>query len=340
MIKRLVAILISIFLISVISIYFFRQINWQNLRTIEYSLGAVTIPDFLPPPKITLLAVGDIMLDRGVELSVDNHGAGDFNFIFENIKDLKSGADIMLGNLEGPVAWGGSDGGGIYSFHTSPLIFPVLKNLGFDVLTVANNHAADWGRIAFVETLDNLDKNNLLFVGGAKTYALATEPVIFDKNNLKIGFLGFSDVGPVALRATSSQAGVLLASDPDFAGIISRASKKVDVLVVTIHWGDEYQIDHNARQEKIARQAVRAGAKVIIGHHPHVIQDIEKYEGAYIAYSLGNFVFDQYFSLETMEGLALKLEINKDGVSRAEKKLIKLNKWFQPSWRASSTQEI
>ncbi|MFA6475817.1 MAG: CapA family protein [Candidatus Paceibacterota bacterium] len=340
MIKRLVAILILIFLISVITIYFARQINWQDLGTVEYSLGAVSIPDFLPPPQITLLAVGDIMLDRGVELSVDNHGAGDFNFVFDKIKGLKSGADIMLGNLEGPVAWGGADGGGIYSFHTSPLILPVLKNLGFDVLSVANNHAADWGRTAFTETLDNLSKNNLLFVGGAKNYASATEPVIIEKNGLKVGFLGFSDVGPTALRATSSQAGILLASDPDFVGIINRASKKVDVLVITIHWGDEYKVNHNLRQENLAREAVLAGAKVIIGHHPHVIQDTEKSKEAYIAYSLGNFVFDQYFSLETMEGLALKLEINKDGVSRVEKKPIKINKWFQPSWMASSTESF
>lgn len=340
MIKRLVAILITILFVVTIIVYFTKQIDWQTLGTVNYSLGSVAMSDFPPPAKVTLLAVGDIMLDRGVELSVKNHGAGDFNFVFDKIKDLKSGSDIMLGNLEGPVAWGGTDGGSPYSFHSSPSTLPVLKNLGFDVLNVANNHAGDWGRVAYIETLDNLTKNNLLFTGGAKTYASATEPVIITKNKLRVGFLGFSDVGPAALRASSSQAGILLVSDPDFIGIINRASKKVDILVVTIHWGEEYQVNHNTHQEDIAHQAILAGAKIIIGHHPHVIQDNEKYDGAFIAYSLGNFVFDQYFSLETMEGLALKLEMNKDGVTRVEKKPVKINKWFQPSWAASSTESI
>lgn len=283
--------------------------------------------------QIKILALGDIMLDRGVARSVSRNSWGDFSFVFSNIPDLKGSADILMANLEGPVSDGGEEVGNLYSFRMSPQVLPVLKSVGFDLLSVANNHMADWGKYAFLDTLDNLFLNNISYTGGSYDYASATEPTIIEKNGLRVGFLGFSDVGPVGLRATSSLPGILLASDPNFSQIISRASKKVDVLVVSIHWGEEYQAIHNSRQEFLAHQAVEAGAKLVLGHHPHVIQDDEWYKSGYIAYSLGNFVFDQNFSTKTMQGLALQLEIGKDGVLKTEKRLIKLNSKFQPQFR-------
>jgi len=304
---------------------------WQQVGTVDYLAKVPVIEVFNQTPEITLLAVGDIMLDRGVEAMVNKVGDKDFNFIFSQIADLKNGSDILLGNLEGPVAIGGHEIGNLYSFHMNPAVLPALKKVGFDVFNVANNHAGDWGRQALIETLDNLTQNNLTYVGGG-LLARATEPVIFEKNGLKIGFLGFSDVGPSGLKPTDEQIGILNVDADNFSTIISQATKKVDTLIVTIHWGDEYQTIHNRRQASLAHQAVDAGAKVVIGHHPHVIQDMEEYKNGYIAYSLGNFVFDQPFSTATMQGLALKLKINKDGVASAEKKLVKLNKYFQPSF--------
>jgi poly-gamma-glutamate synthesis protein (capsule biosynthesis protein) len=147
---------------------------------------------------------------------------------------------------------------------------------------------------------------------------------------MKIGFLGFSDVGPIWMKATETQAGLLLASNPRFDEIVKNASEKVDYLIVSFHWGDEYKTVHNARQEYLAHKAVDAGAKIVIGHHPHVAQDVEVYKDGYIAYSLGNFVFDQAFSAETMQGLMLQIKLGRDGTMTAQKNIVKLNSVFQP----------
>lgn len=334
--------LITICLLGVIIfefVHFFglsEVISWVDISKINLSRSQLATPVeveyFLPPPVFKLRAVGDLMLDRGVEQMVLRHGDGNYDFVFARIGELASGTDLLFGNLEGPVAYGGTDGGGLYSFHMSPLVLPALVQAGFGLVSIANNHLADWGRTSFLETMDNLKKHNIKFVGGGVNLSEATSPVIFEKDGLKIGFLAFSDVGPAGLSAGSTTAGVLFVREETFANIIKTASQLVDVLVISIHWGDEYQPIHNARQEMLAEMALDAGAKVILGHHPHVIQDQYRSGNKYVAYSLGNFVFDQNFSLETMEGLVLDLEIDKNGVRQARERRVNLNEAFQPEF--------
>ena len=147
---------------------------------------------------------------------------------------------------------------------------------------------------------------------------------------MKIGFLGFSDVGPESLEAGLMEPGVLLASNPRFDQIITDAKKQVDYLVVSFHFGDEYKTKHNGRQEYLAHRAIDDGAKIIIGTHPHVIEDPETYKNGFIAYSLGNLIFDQYFSQNTMQGMLLKVQLSKDGGMIINKNIVKLNSAFQP----------
>ena len=160
--------------------------------------------------------------------------------------------------------------------------------------------------------------------------AEAETPAIIEKYGIKIGFLAFSDVGPNWMEAGEDKAGLLLANDPRFEEIIKNASQLVDYLVVSFHFGDEYQTTHNARQEHLAHKAADNGAKIVIGHHPHVIEDTEIYGESYIAYSLGNFIFDQKFSKNTMEGMLLEIKLNRDGSITAKKNTVKLNSVFQP----------
>ena len=126
-----------------------------------------------------------------------------------------------------------------------------------------------------------------------------------------------------------AQAGILLASDPDFNEIVKNAASQVDYLVVSFHFGVEYQTKHNARQEYLAHEAVDDGAKIIIGSHPHVVEDTEVYKNSYIAYSLGNFIFDQSWSQPTMQGMLLQIKLFKDGSMTAEKDATELNSAFQ-----------
>ena len=278
--------------------------------------------------ELSLLFVGDIMLDRGVRQSVSKNGS-DFSFLFQKTDFIKK-YDVAFGNLEGPISNKGEDLGKLYSFRMKPETADVLKEAGFDVLSIANNHTGDWGIDAFQDTLLNLKEQGILAVGGGLNDNDATNPKIIEKNGVKIGFIGFSDVGPSWLQATQSKAGILIA-DEFFDAIIKEAAKKVDALVVSLHFGEEYQKTQNERQKYLGHMAIDNGAKIVVGHHPHVTQDMEDYKGGLIAYSLGNFIFDQSFSEETMKGAALEIKLREGGMIESSGiKTIQLNEFYQP----------
>ncbi len=278
--------------------------------------------------KISLGFVGDIMLDRGVKTSVEKNFNGEYARLFDNLGFLKN-YDILFGNLEGPVSDKGNNVGSKFSFRMDPKVLDVLKDAGFDTLSFANNHVGDWNKAAFLDTLARLEEKGLNPVGAGKNKRDAEDVRIIEVNGTKIGYLGFSDVGPDWLAATDANAGILLGKDKNLVNIIKNADPKVDVLVVSFHWGEEYQ-KHSARQEMLAHQAIDAGAEIVAGGHPHVMQDIEKYHNGIIAYSLGNFIFDQYFSTDTMQGMLLEVDIVNKKLGGYTKKVIKLNKFFQP----------
>ncbi len=287
------------------------------------------IPEEAEPNFVTLLFGGDLMLDRGVKNSVIKNSNGDYSILFEKLNILKD-ADIVFANLEGPASNQGTDKKNLYSFRMDPSVIPALKGAGFDVLSVANNHVGDWGRNAYADTLARLKENEILYAGGGQNENEAETPVIVEKNGMKIGYLGFSDVGPNWMSATNTDAGLLLTNNPNFDNIIKNAATKVDALVVSFHFGVEYQTKHNARQETLAHEAIDDGAKIVIGSHPHVVEDTEIYKNGFIAYSLGNFIFDQYFSKDTMQGMLVQIKINKDGSMFVQKDTLLLNKIFQP----------
>lgn len=281
-----------------------------------------------PSKKVTLAFGGDVMLDRGVKSSVDRNFAGDYSRLFEKLTPLKD-ADISFVNLEGPVSNTGNNVGSKYSFRMDPKVLDVMRYAGIDIVSFANNHVGDWNKSAFNDTLSRLKQAGIKYTGAGTNKAVAIEPTIIEKNGLKIGFLGFSDVGPDWVKATDSSSGILIASDPDFENIIKNANQKVDILVVSFHWGVEYA-RHNTRQQTLAYKAIENGAELVVGHHPHVIQDTEEYKGALIMYSLGNLIFDQYFSEETMQGLIVETKFSGDKIESYDKKLVKLNSYFQP----------
>ncbi|MEX0918642.1 MAG: CapA family protein [Candidatus Paceibacterota bacterium] len=279
---------------------------------------------------VTLTFVGDIMLDRGVAASVRNNFNGNYEDLFTELGFLRD-RDIVFGNLEGPLSDQGQDIHNLYSFRMKPPALPALVKAGFNVLSLANNHAGDWGREALIDTVDRLAGAGILTPGAGKRRAEAVNPQIKKVGDIKIGFLAFSDVGPVNLAVGDDQAGILLATDSNFTGIIRQATEAVDVLVVSFHFGEEYQTSPSPRQIALAEQAIDLGAKIIVGHHPHVIQPVVEYGGGLIAYSLGNFIFDQNFSAETMEGLVLEVELLNNDIADWRTRLIVLDNYFRPA---------
>lgn len=293
---------------------------------VKEKIGAPSIKD---PDFITFAFAGDIMLDRGVKNSVRKNFNNDYSALFEKLEILKK-SDIVFANLEGTASDQGADLKNLYSFRMDPSVVPALKGAGISILSIANNHIGDWGRPAYIDTLARLKENEILYTGGGNNKMEAETPAIIEKYGIKIGFLGFSDVGPNWMEAGINKSGQLLANDPRFEEIIQNASKQVDYLVVSFHFGDEYKEKHNARQEYLAHRAVDNGAKIVIGHHPHVIEDTEIYKNSFIAYSLGNFVFDQSWSKPTMLGMILEIKLSRNGETAVKKNTIQLNSAFQP----------
>ncbi len=304
-------------------------------------------PVILPPiviekePKpITLSFVGDIMLARGVKNVINKYFNGDYSsFLQTPIIEQLATSDILFANLEGPISDRGRNVGSKFSFRFDPLIVPALRSAGFDIVSIANNHMGDWTKTAFEDTITHLRENGILFAGGGMTKQEATQPTIITLEETRIGFLGFTDVGPNWLAATNTSAGILLASDPEFETIIKQAKEKVDILIVSVHGGEEYK-PHTDRQARIYHSAIDAGATMVVGHHPHVSQDYEWHNGGFIAYSLGNFIFDQYFSVETMQGDTLTITIENKKIKTTKVQTVYLNKKFQPERMELKKEEI
>lgn len=240
----------------------------------------------------TLLFVGDIMLDRGVEVLIRKNSVF---YPFEKIKNFLRGIDIVVGNLEGPILKNPphfpQDS---LKFAFSSETLRALSFFNFNLLSLANNHTFDTGKKGLEETKELLSKEKINFVGHPIN---CKEDFLFEKEDLF--FLAFNKTFPFNC------------SNEEIVDIIReiRQTNKNKFLIVIFHWGNEYQNKSSIFQQDLAHQVINAGADLIIGHHPHVVQEIEEYKGKLIFYSLGNFIFDQYFSKETQESLAVGLEI-------------------------------
>lgn len=280
--------------------------------------------------SFSLLFAGDVMMNRGVEDTIQKQASGNWEFPFDQIRGELSDADITFGNLEGPVSDKGTDRHNLYSFRMNPGVIPALKNVGFDVVSLANNHIGDWGREAFEDTMRRLRREGVQYVGAGWNKQEALTPTIFETKGKRVGYLAFTDVGPNELRAGEALSGIAIADFETVENAVRQSKGLVDILVVSFHYGDEYQSKPNARQQKLARLAVDAGARVVVGHHPHVVQRIEEYNGGVIAYSLGNFIFDQNFSEETMTGLLVKVEFEGDNISAVVPTPVIMNEFYQP----------
>lgn len=284
-------------------------------------------------PKISIYAVGDIMLDRGVKYMVYKYGDKNYKFPFENIADYLSGATILFGNLESQISDKGNKIGTINSFRVEPEGIDGLEYAGFDILSVANNHSFDYNLAALKDSLERLKNADITYVGGGLNKEEAFGLKIIEKNKIKIGFLAYCLVGAQGWAATDNSAGIAFINSEHIDEIksdISKAKKQVDILFVSSHFGDEYQLRQNKSQEIVYRAFIDAGADIVLGHHPHVIQPIEQYSNGWIAYSLGNFIFDQGFDEDTMKGLLLEISVENKKIVSVLKKEIKMNNHFQP----------
>jgi poly-gamma-glutamate capsule biosynthesis protein CapA/YwtB (metallophosphatase superfamily) len=254
--------------------------------------------------QIKILFVGDMMFDRYVREGVKKYGKGDYNYIFDQIKDKLAGYDLVVGNLEGPITDKNSVSVGtameekknlVFSFD--PAVAKALAENNIKLVDLGNNHILNQGEDGVIQTKKNLGEAEVEYFGD--TGGDGQEFVIRSIGGTKIAFVNYN----------YSVAGSLERSIED----IKSAKSKTDIVVVCPHWGTEYRVgDPGQKIRTEAYQLIDAGADLIAGGHPHVVQTSEEYKGKKIYYSLGNFIFDQYFQKETMEGLGVELTINQD----------------------------
>lgn len=262
------------------------------------------VVDFAPDPKpeaennlvaenersLNIVFIGDVMLGRAVE---EKYKESD---IFANVSEIFRGADAVIGNLEGPVLNNHiKTPYNSYKFSFSTTTLEILKNAGFTDLSLANNHTDNYGRSGFIETILNLKSVGLNPFGDPNVisdYSFIQREI----NGMSFVFAGINDT-----YGNLSKENIL-----EF-GRNLRGKFPESILIFVMHWGEEYKTIANFRQEELGRGLIDIGADLIIGSHPHVVQNIEKYKDKYIFYSLGNFVFDQYFSTSTQEGLVIKM---------------------------------
>ncbi len=325
--KKTVSVLL---LIVVIVFVFFIFKEENNPLLIEEAHSPIIIEEEQEEEIYTLLFSGDIMLDRGVKHMVEKHGE-DYTFPFLKIKDYLE-ADILFGNLESMISDRGRNIGSIYSFRADIASIEGLKYAGFDIVSLANNHTLDWDKPAFEQTMELLTENNILYTGAGFSEEEAHSPTVIKLGDTTIGFLGYTEFLYPYAFTKGDVSGVTLFNEENMKRDIEKAKEEVDFLIVTFHCGDEYQKEPNQKQRTWSESAIDYGADLIIGHHPHVTQPVEVYKEKYIAYSLGNFIFDQYFSEETMKGFLFEVKMQDGEIIEASKIHYRLNEFYQPEF--------
>jgi poly-gamma-glutamate capsule biosynthesis protein CapA/YwtB (metallophosphatase superfamily) len=274
------------------------------------------VPSATPtPPLTTILFTGAIVPGRCVQAAIDEQGNADF--LYEDVRDLISSADIAVGTLNAALSDYPPHTGCIKTFVLvgSSNNADALANAGFDVMSVATNHIKNCGLStcgdrAFLDTMDNLKRVGILPVGAGHNLQEATQPVVLDVNGIRFGFISLGEVEALAFAGENTPGIAPLPSDFAEAEANLRSAIRAvraisDVVITMPHWGSDYSDTPNYRQLFFDQVAVEAGADLVIGNHPHVIQGMREIEGVPVFYSLGSFVFDQDWSRETQQGIVV-----------------------------------
>jgi poly-gamma-glutamate capsule biosynthesis protein CapA/YwtB (metallophosphatase superfamily) len=254
--------------------------------------ACISASDYLPSASLVFL--GDIMLGRGVAQA---HEGGDWESVLQSLAPITRAADLALANLESPIRCTPEVPSGVRSLAAPPASSAALISAGMDIVSTANNHALDAGPAGRDCTVAALSGSGISML---ESYS---HPLEINLHGLKIVFLAINLVGEMPLES--------IAMLERAVHIAHRAGK---IVVVSLHWGLEYQSGRDALQEQIAARLADAGADVLWGHHPHVVQETEWRNGSLILYSLGNAVFDQQEPASSRRGALVWAEVGRSGV--------------------------
>lgn len=252
-------------------------------------------PEAAPQENGTALLAfaGDVMFSDEYLKEYDQSGIS--AIADENMLSHMQNADLFILNEEFPFSHRGEPmADKQFTFRTDPKYVSILKELGTDIVTLANNHALDYGRTAFEDTLETLDQAGIQRIGGGYSISEASAPAVCTVNGQRFAIFGATRVSPSAdWYAGESQSGLFQTYDPaKLNAAIQEAGKSCDHVIVFVHWGIEKNETPEEYQRSLARSYIDAGADLVVGCHPHVLQGFEYYKGVPIIYSLGNYLFD------------------------------------------------
>lgn len=265
--------------------------------------------------KADVLLAGDICIQDYIAGYYDEQGIG--RLVTEDLKKTMLEADIMMANEEFAFSERGTPmEDKQYTFRIAPRYTAIFTELGIDIVSLANNHALDFGTEALMDSCLALEEAGIRYVGAGENRERAKKLEIIEANGLKIGFLAASRVIPVTdWNAGKNSPGMLTTYDPsELIEEIEKGKGTCDALIVYVHWGEERMEFPEEYQKTMARQYIDAGADAVIGTHPHVMQGLEYYKGKLIAYSLGNYIF----SPRTGDGAMVRLTFEKGGKQQAQ----------------------
>lgn len=283
----------------------------------------------IAPPEISLVAVGDINLGRKAGRIILS---GDVDYAFAKTRDIIAGADVAFANLESTISeQNGITQNGVWCFTAPPVAADTLAHAGFDVVSLANNHVWDFGKRALLETPGHLDRVGIKHAGTGNTLDEAFTPAMFDIKGTRIAFFSVTRIFNFGGQEHEAFTYAAWADMERLRAAIDKVRADVDLVVVAAHWGAEYQDRPAEEIVRFAHEMVDAGADIILGGHPHVPQGIERYNNAFIIYSLGNFAYHQTteHSIWKTRSIILKLTLTRDGVKSYE--MIPVTCGFQPA---------
>ena len=278
-----------------------------------------------PPelPRTRLIFGGDVMLARFVGALA--HRQKDPAWPFRELAPVLSQADLAFVNLESPFSDRPPIAQGNIIFKAEPAMVEGLKLAGIDIVSTANNHARDCGDHGLEFTLEWLGQHSIGVVGTGPSAAAAHEGAVLERHGVRFGFLAYTwDQSNGNYRTADERVAML--ELPRMQEDVARLRQRADVVIVSMHAGEEYQPKPNAQQVEFARAAIEAGAKLVIGHHPHVVQPFERYRDGVIFYSLGNLVFDQFQRKETQEGLLAEVTFVGKRLERWETRRVEIRR--------------
>jgi poly-gamma-glutamate capsule biosynthesis protein CapA/YwtB (metallophosphatase superfamily) len=268
------------------------------------------------PPALTVSAGGDVMGDRKVGTFLDENGGA---AAFAGVKPYFEGSHLGFVNLEGAISDAGvRNAVKEYTFRSRPALLDGLTSAGIDIVSLANNHSLDYRWKALSDCIARLDAASIKHAGAGGDSTEASAAAMLDTPAGKVAVIAASEI-TASFAATSSRAGTYYISSSSshneaLMAKVAEAAAQADFVIVSLHWGVEYKTVANSQQIGLAHALIDAGADLILGHHPHVVQGMEIYKDRLIVYSMGDFVFDHYSRI-TGEAFVLQVSLPRDGTA-------------------------